>query len=185
MGRKKYGVPHQVADKSMRFFQAYKTLPEGYEPVGTLDLSRGKVAFLVTQLAALVLFFVFAWLFGALALALRVNLASLISLLPVQMLWAFLAALALMLVLHEGVHGAFFALCTGARPRFGFKGAYAYAAAPDWYIPRNAYVLISLAPLILLSVVGMILMPFVSSPALFVVLAIPVLNAAGSVGIWR
>ena len=169
--------------------RAVQVLPEGYQAVGTLDLSRGKWTFIAMQVAALVLFFCFAWLFVSLAIVLsrigdpeRSGLVGLAGLSAAQMLWEFLAALVLMILLHEGVHGLFFWLFTGERPRFGFVGAYAYAAAPDWYIPRNRYLLVGLAPLVVLSAVGTLLMPFASAPVLFLVLVVVVLNAAGSVG---
>ena len=166
-----------------------KMLPPDYKPVGTLDLSRGRWTFVAMQVGGLVLFFVSAWLFGCLALAIlrvgnseRVVLTGLVRFSAVQMLGGFLVALVLMIPLHEGVHGLFFWLLTGERPRFGFVGPYAYAAAPDWYIPRNPYLLVGLAPLVVLSVVGMALVPFVPVSVLFVVLVVVVMNAAGSVG---
>ena len=166
-----------------------RVLPEGYQAAGTLDLSRGTWTLLAMQVAALVLFFASAWLFVYLALVMsrigdpeRSSLAGLAGLPATQMLWEVLVALILMIPLHEGAHGLFFWLFTGERPRFGFVGSYAYAAAPDWYIPRNQHLLVGLAPLVLLSAAGTILLSFVSAPVLFLVLAVLVLNAAGSVG---
>ena len=47
-----------------------KTLPEGYELVGTLNLSKGTWILVAMQVAALVLFFAAAWLFVSLAVVL-------------------------------------------------------------------------------------------------------------------
>jgi hypothetical protein len=85
-------------------------------------------------------------------------------------------------VLHELVHGVCFWVITRRLPKFGFRGAYAFAAAPDWYIRRDAYVLVGAAPLVILSIIGLICIPIIPSqfmlPWLFCLLA----NASGSVG---
>ncbi len=88
----------------------------------------------------------------------------------------------LMMVVHEAFHGVFFWHFTRTRPRFGFRGAYAFAAAPDWFIPRTPYLITSLAPLIGISLIGgllMLILPIRWVPALFLVI---LLNAAGAVG---
>jgi hypothetical protein len=87
-----------------------------------------------------------------------------------------------MLVLHELVHGAFFWLFTHQRPHFGFKGAYAYAAAPDWYIPRRQYMLVGISPLVVLSLLGVLLLPVLPAGALLPWLVALAGNAAGAVG---
>lgn len=89
---------------------------------------------------------------------------------------------AVMMVIHEAFHGICFWHFTGARPRFGFRGTYAFAAAPDWYIPRTSYLITSLAPLVGISLIGILLLvilPVNWVPALFLVIT---LNAAGAVG---
>ena len=67
-----------------------------------------------------------------------------------------------MIVLHEGLHGLFFWLFTREKPKFAFKGFYAYAAMPDWYLPKKEYLITALAPLVgitLLGVLGLALLP--------------------------
>ena len=55
-------------------------------------------------------------------------------------------------------------------------------AAPDWYLPRNPYLIVGLAPLVLLTVLGLGLLPVlprsVLPPAWFAL----TFNAAGAVG---
>ena len=86
------------------------------------------------------------------------------------------------LVLHELVHGLFFWLFTRSRPRFGFKGAYAYAAAPGWYIPRPQFLTVGLAPLALISLAGLLILPVTAPPVSLVVIVALILNAAGAIG---
>jgi hypothetical protein len=87
------------------------------------------------------------------------------------------------MVLHELVHGAFFWLFTRSRPTFGFRVWYAYAAAPGWFFPRGQYLVITLAPLVLLSVLGLILLTIVpQEAALLIILLAAIINAASAVG---
>jgi hypothetical protein len=103
------------------------------------------------------------------------------SALTIVLVWA-LATIILVLMLHELTHGVFFWLFTGSRPRFGFKGAYAYAAAPGWYIPRPQFLIIGLAPLILLSLVGISLLAIASGPYVLALVLGLIMNAAGAIG---
>ena len=85
-------------------------------------------------------------------------------------------------ILHELVHGAFFWIITRQLPGFGFRGAYAFAAAPKWFIPRGAYFWIGAAPLLLLSIIGIICIPIIPAQFLFSWLFCLLANASGSVG---
>lgn len=93
-----------------------------------------------------------------------------------------LGVMVVMIVLHEGLHGVFFWLYTKARPKFAFKGFYAYAAMPGWYLPRREYLVTALAPLAgitLLGVLGLALLPGWADPPLVWLL---ILNTSGAVG---
>jgi hypothetical protein len=95
---------------------------------------------------------------------------------------AVVAATAVMMVAHEALHGIFFWLYTRARPKFGFRGAYAFAAAPDWYLPRDPYFITSLAPLVGITLLGILLLAFAPVSWIPWVLLIVTFNAAGAVG---
>lgn len=87
-----------------------------------------------------------------------------------------------MLVVHEGLHGLCFWLFTKSKPLFAFKGFYAYAAAPEWFLPKTAYLITGLAPLLVITIFCIGLMPILPAtwtPALFWML---VLNTSGAVG---
>lgn len=85
-------------------------------------------------------------------------------------------------VLHEAVHGLAFWFYTKARPEFGFKGWYAYAAAPGWYLGRHQYLVVGLAPLVGISMVALALVAVLPAPLAAVVLLGSVLNAASATG---
>lgn len=162
-------------------------LPPGYEASGTVDLSKNKWLAVAANAGALVLFFLFGWLFVAAAFAIRPGwTAPDLQINGLGQLLAFVAILfglmAVQVVLHELAHGLFFQFFTGARPRYGFKGLYAYAAAPDWYLPRNQHLVVGLAPLVLITAAGFILLLFIPGPLVPALLFMMVTNAAGAVG---
>lgn len=138
------------------------------------------------NLAAILLLFFWGWLFLRLAFWLRPSLlieGSNLFALNTRVPWpVLLGAVIGVLVLHELVHGFFFWHFTGERPRFGVGPLHFYAAAPDWYLPRNQFVVVALAPLLILSLAGFILLallPIAWLPALLLAL---IVNASGAVG---
>jgi hypothetical protein len=86
------------------------------------------------------------------------------------------------MVLHELTHGLFYWLFTHERPAFGYKGLYAYCAGPGWYMPRNQALVIGLAPVVILSLLGLALLPVVPATLLPSLLLLLIINASGAVG---
>jgi len=81
---------------------------------------------------------------------------------------------------HESIHGLFLWGFTGERPSIGIQFPGVGVEAPDWYIPRDNLIIIGLAPLILLTTIGMVLL-FSVSPQLIGTVAIGLtINIAGS-----
>ncbi len=170
---------------------AYQTLPEGYQLHQRLDLIKDRKLLLSLSLASLVLFAVcglgLIWLlfvlrpdFAARGLSFSLTAGSGGSLL--LGLIVLLGVIFAMVVLHEAVHGLFFKLLTGGTVNFAFKGAYAYAAAPDWYLHKGPYLAVSLAPLILITVLGVFLLWFAPGSWLFPLMLLVAMNASGAVG---
>jgi hypothetical protein len=98
-------------------------------------------------------------------------------------IFAFL--LLVQVILHELTHAFFFWLFTDERPRFNLKWlyAYAYAAAPNnYYLPRNQYLVATLAPFVLITLFGAALLPVISLDMVPILLFIVATNAAGAVG---
>jgi hypothetical protein len=87
-----------------------------------------------------------------------------------------------MLVLHEALHGVCFWVFTGSRPKFAFKGYYAYASIPGWYLPKVPYLVSALMPFLFITVAGLIFLSIVPATWFIPLLIIMVANAAGSVG---
>lgn len=97
---------------------------------------------------------------------------------------AILAGVAVMIVLHELVHGITMR-CFGAKPQYGviWRGLMFYATAAGFAFRRNDYIKVALAPLVVLSllVLGILTTPVL--PYLVTLLIIcGAFNAAGAVG---
>ena len=88
----------------------------------------------------------------------------------------------LMLVMHELIHGIFFWWFTHERPIFALKSGYAFAAAPQWFLPRSQYILVGLSPFVIITIVSILLAWFAVSPLIPYFLMIAAFNAAGSLG---
>ncbi len=162
--------------------QTTQTLPVGYAQNGKLDLSSDRWAVIGLNLAAIILLALFA--VGTLGF-LRVTRSGdgigfsgngiVVSL-------TLLVLYIVMILLHEAIHGVCFWWYTRARPYFGISWRYAYAAAPDWYIPRNAYFVVALAPAVVITLGGLILMAVVPAPVVAPIAFIVIVNGSGAVG---
>lgn len=165
-----------------------KELPPFYELESSFDLKNNRKLLIGLNVVGLGLMVFFIWFFWQVAAWLRPEMSGNFSF-EIEnigpLVWGvvgFLFSMFLVMVLHELAHGLFFWVFTKTRPIFGFKGAYAYAAAPDWYFPRGAYLVVGLAPLVLISLAGILLMPIFPMQIMWMLLAALVMNASGAVG---
>jgi hypothetical protein len=164
-----------------------RLLPDSYRRIWGLDLAQDRTTAVVLNLISLPLFAVAGWLFILVASVLRPDIISLdfirkLSMRPLVLYLGFFGVIACIMVLHEAIHGLFFWVFTRSRPVFGIKLLFAYAGAPEWYIPRNQYSIVGMAPLVLISIAGFLVIPltplFVAQSLLFGM----VMNAAGAIG---
>jgi len=158
-----------------------KMLPRGFVPRRQLNLTKNRRATLLLNLAAIFSFFLYGWLFFAIADWLRSDLDSLNEVAGAPF-WQLITIFLLVLVLHELIHGLFFSVFTGEAPRLGVRGLYAFAGAPDWYIPRQQYLVIGLAPFVLVTLGGLSALIFAPLSAVPLILFAITLNAAGASG---
>ena len=166
-----------------------RSLPSHYQSIGSFDLRNNSQALLQLNILGFVLFAISAWIFGSAFYALRpdeaqaglaIGFSDLGGIL--QALLVVVVATGVMIVLHEVVHGLFFWLFTRSIPKFAFKGIYAYAAAPQWYLPKVQYLVVALAPLVVLSLAGMALILVVPQGWFMILLLVLVTNASGAIG---
>jgi hypothetical protein len=161
-----------------------KSLPAGYLHHVTLDLSKKKLILILNGIALLlVLLYYLLYLFivrrfnpGAdLSISINFNSGFLAFVI-------FIVMTVFVIILHEFIHGIFYWLYTHERPVFAIKSAYAYASAPNWYLPRNQFIIVGLAPLMFISVFPLILLPYLTSPFVHIIMLEMSINAAGSLG---
>ena len=164
-----------------------KHLPEGYFIWKRIDIKNDPRLMIRLTVASLILAPLFGLIFCLIGVwlhpqinSLKVLFSSNIS--PLGWLIGVIAANVLFIIAHEGIHGFFFWTATHQIPRFGFGGSYAFAAAPDWYIPGRIYFWIGASPLVVISLVGVFAIPVIPfNFLLFWILGL-LINAAGSVG---
>jgi len=166
-------------------FRTTNVRPGNATLVNLLTLTKNKAAFWGMNIGGVFLLFIFGWFFSLYVSLIRPSLAFELVITSANVLYVLLSLLGIaagQMVLHELVHGVFFWLFTRSRPTFGFRGWYAFAAAPGWFLPRGQYLVVNLAPFVLLSVLGILLLAVVPTGALAAILAGTVMNAAGAVG---
>ena len=98
-------------------------------------------------------------------------------------MFCYFAVLVLVLVVHELVHGVVFWWVSGEKPTVGLKGAFVYVSAPpSVYFQRNKYLWVGAAPMITLTLAGVLLVPFLPPSLLPLDIFFVAINAAGSAG---
>ncbi|HMD90548.1 MAG TPA: DUF3267 domain-containing protein [Anaerolineaceae bacterium] len=168
---------------------ALQSLPVAYRLAGNLDLSKDRRALLILNVAGFALMIGFGWLFLQALMWIRpveagtgltfeiYGFAS-----GLELLVGGLLVTVLVIILHEAAHGLFFWIFTHSRPVFAYRIYYAYASAPGWYLPRNQYLITSLAPIVLLTGLGLLLLAVLPPAWFLAVLAFMTFNASGAIG---
>ncbi|MCE1253978.1 MAG: DUF3267 domain-containing protein [Anaerolineae bacterium] len=167
-----------------------RTLPANYTLVDNIDLSQNVRLAVILNIIAALLFFISLGLVYLFLVNIRPETASRsfsldINLFSLLYIAGFFLAIAINLVLHEAIHGFFFWLFTGDKPVFALHLAYAYAAAPAWYLPRARYAIVGLAPLLLINAAILAWLPFAPQFSLVFLLIMLAFNTGGAIGdIW-
>lgn len=177
--------------------KVHTVLPPNFSERTILEPSKNPKFVIGAIVTGIALLFIFGWLLVSFTNALRpdaldgLRLRNLIRSTPTASSLAIppalfsdlLLALAAVLIAHEFVHGLFYWLLSMKRPKIGIHGLFPYAAAPTGvYFPRNQFVTIGLAPLVLLTVVGMLLIAVAPISYVPSILLFVAFNAAGAAG---
>ena len=166
---------------------ALKILPDGYESVETIDIAKQTGLAIGMNIVGLLLFFgsflVFYRMVRDIGSAPSMQFFKIEGLSNVMLvLFGGIVFIAALIILHEAAHGVFFRIYTGVMPKFAVKLSYAYAAAPDWYIRRNACLVIGAAPAVIITVIGLFCCLFAHPSWLVAIVLFVSLNFASSVG---
>ena len=160
-----------------------KELPPGYAPAGGVSIKKASdiMHMLVWSIVLPLLCII------AIVLILRPNASSSgVFEFTSGNMFRFLGGILLvtvgMLILHEGLHGLVFWLTTREPPKFEFKWYYASASPGEWYLARRPFMIATLLPLIAITLIGLVLLPFISGYWRTMLILLVVFNASGAAG---
>ena len=163
-----------------------QTLPENFVLAWNLDLKHNKRLNIILQAVSLIWMALAGWLLTQCVIWIRPELRDALMngisgnlLIGLVLL---IVVMAVSIVAHELVHGLFFWLFSRHRPKFGIGLGYAFAAMPDWFFPKQQYLMIGLGPLVVLTFLGLAVSAFVPLAWLGVLLAGMAINAGGAIG---
>lgn len=153
---------------------------EDYKEINKIELSR-EMTIIWTGMG-IVLMFIFGYLFTLIYTSITQN-AGAFEGTPITILIAILILVFTMLF-HESIHGIVVSMY-GGKPRYGAGVAhyilpYLYATTETIFL-RNQFIIISIAPLIVISVIGVISMILFPSVAHWFLVPLTI-NAAGAIG---
>jgi hypothetical protein len=171
-----------------QLLRARRDLPAGYIRGWSFDINQRREALYLSIWGILLL--LASW-FGFLALA-RVfkpgafpkgflfKSGSLVE--TLIFIGELLLVTALMVILHEGLHGLAFWLFSHGKPQYALKVYYASAAAPDWFFPRWQYLITALAPFVGITALCIAGLAWLPTPLALPCLLMLVFNTSGAVG---
>jgi hypothetical protein len=174
-------------EREFPHFAALDNLPSGYRQVYQLDLESQRVLVLLNVIGLVLLGVGIVLFWGVDRILVAAGVPSgfnpLKGATPLGMALVILFALLAVLSLHELCHGLAFQFF-GARPRYGFnlrKGV-AFASADRYYLTRDAYLIVGLAPLVVISLFSVVLMALVGGELRTVIELAGAMNFGGAVG---
>ncbi len=161
--------------------KAYKSLPENYREIFSVDLQKDKKTALLVNVLAIVIavamavpmsFYVpFTSLFdmekGFVAYFVRFSIL--------------LVSIVAYMILHELVHGITMKMCGTKKVKYGFTGMYAFAGS-DGYYDKRSYITIALAPVVVWGIVLAAINALVPEEWFWVVYIIQITNISGAAG---
>jgi NAD/NADP transhydrogenase beta subunit len=168
---------------------ATQVLPQSYALYHHFDETKYKKAiWVVILLGGLAFWFSFVF-FNNLAGLLRPEYQSVgrlhfqLSIERLIALFRVLLPVALVLILHESIHATLLWLYTKERPKIvtTFEGIGGIAVRmPSWYLSRNAFLIVNLAPVCLMTLATPFLILVVSNTVINTLVFCAALNLAGS-----
>ncbi len=137
----------------MKKIRSHSTLPEGYQQAYALDLKEDKKLMILVNLYAFIplipFVVIYFWLIAPEMTYLEFNN------------WDFphfILQMILMMIVHELIHGIFFKLGTKEKVRYQFHGIYASASVKGIYFYKHHYLVVGLAPFVILTIVYSLLL---------------------------
>ncbi len=154
-------------------------LPSGYQEIFKINMKEDRKVMLRISLLSLLLFVI--PMVGAVFFA---PLSALFegTFISILIKWvAIIVGMIVYIIIHELVHGIFMKIFSRTKVRYGFKGIYAYAGSSAYYSKR-AYIIIALAPVVILGAILALMNCVVPISWFWVVYFIQCYNISGSAG---
>jgi hypothetical protein len=158
------------------------TLPEGYVQSGEINLKINKRLAITLNIVALFVGILSFLLILSFAVFVRPSLLNTSGTITAGVAAVLVGLVVMLLTIHELIHGFFFWVFTRSRPVLALRLFYAYAGAPDWYIPTRQFMIVGLSPLVIIGAVGMLLMLLVPERWVLLIAILVALNSGGSTG---
>jgi hypothetical protein len=148
--------------------ESTQELPENFRQIEELDLNKNRGLSMILTLTGIGLLFGVSWLLLQSLSFLRPEYLSTENILIITGMREFwrgvlllIVSMGLMTILYSGFRWLMFLIVTRQHPTLSVRGFSAYTTAPAWYIPRRTYLLISLTPVVLITLFGVAAIPIV------------------------
>ncbi len=161
-----------------------RELPPGYREARHLVLTASSTILWLNIIAFLPMVTAFFLMAAWLSFVMRVRGAWPVENMGGVQTWVALVVLIVaMIPLHEGTHGLAI-LGVGHKPRFGAKLSkmVVYATTDAGLFRRNEFIVVAVAPLVVLTLLGMLLVFFVPDWAAYYISLAVILNAGSAIG---
>lgn len=156
-------------------------LPDGYAECMKLNLQKNKRLALIVNLISVAIAAVMMVIgFFICPVSLMFDMSNGFTEYLIRNI-AIIVGIILYMVLHELVHGICMKAFGAEKVKYGFTGLYAYAGS-DCYFSKKAFIIIALAPIVILGIVLLILNFAVVSRWFWAVYVIQLINISGAAG---
>ncbi len=161
--------------------KSVKALPEGYGEIFSVNLQKDKKIALFINALALIIAVAFA-----VPMHFYIPFTTLFDMQNglknyIIRFACLLGSLVLYMILHELVHGIAMKAAGTKKVKYGFTGLYAFAGSDDYYDKRS-YIIIALAPIVVLGAALAVINIFVPENWFWVVYFIQLSNISGAAG---
>ena len=159
-----------------------KMLPEGYVLSGEINLKKNKRLAITLNIAAFFVFVLSFYLLSSFTALVRPNLMNISGSITAGGAAVVVGLVIMLFTIHELIHGVFFWVFTRSTPVFALRLFYAYAGAPDWYIPTRQFMIVALGPLVIIGAAGLLLILLAPIRWIMFIIFFVAMNTGGAAG---
>lgn len=155
-------------------FKAYDELPKSFVLRRHIDIENNKKERRIVMLSSLIVFIGMFVLLGFIGVSVVFR---------IEHMFLMIFSIFVYIFLHEGLHVIAFHLAKDVRVKYKWHGFAVSASVPNKYFDKRHYIIIGLAPLVVLSVALITALVLVSSPLWFIYcFVLLAFHLSGSVG---